>query len=383
MTYVVNTGVAPFCHSQDRPGRVAVPSIGVAAVLASEGSFGELQPLLGSREADGARHRRVGGHDDHHLTSGPHGTLDQFSLRRADRGIGRLSCHRGLGQESRFEVLDSDQLMVRDNTFGPDSGSMSVLSLSLLVELGGMSARYLVTLRRGAVTRSTSTGHAPLLFCQLSRTSAPVAAERQIVGRIRRSRCGGHTPVDTDAAASGVRLLSGLSADNERRIPVSDAVPVHTDRSRFGREFARPDDRDTHAFRQSQSTISDRESVAGVSQGRQRLRTLLDPGPIAFFDLERLVERSRVGVQRAGLSILRPSPQPSVRRARRSQQLPQLRLGGLASGLLLMNRLVPQVATAIPFVDKGTLRGHARAQAVGVARDLFHDPKLPAQGGIL
>jgi Helix-turn-helix domain len=120
VSYTVNTGLAPFCQSEDRPRGVPVPVRGIPAVSAPEDSFGEPEPLLGSREAARTRHGGVGGRDDHHLSSGPHGTLDQLSSGGAQGDVRCFAGHPRAGQELQPQVLHGDQLVVVDHLFCPD-----------------------------------------------------------------------------------------------------------------------------------------------------------------------------------------------------------------------------------------------------------------------
>ena len=80
MSHILNTSVAPFCHSQDHPGSVPVTACDYAAGFAPEGSFSESEWLLGSRETLGTRHGCIGGLDQHHLPASPLGTVDQSRL---------------------------------------------------------------------------------------------------------------------------------------------------------------------------------------------------------------------------------------------------------------------------------------------------------------
>jgi hypothetical protein len=105
VAYIVNTGMTPFCHSEDRPRSVSIATVGVLAAVATESSFGEPQPLRGSCEAAGAGHRRVGGLDDHHRSSSPRGTVDQFSSGLTQRDVRGLAGHRRPGQELELEVF--------------------------------------------------------------------------------------------------------------------------------------------------------------------------------------------------------------------------------------------------------------------------------------
>ena len=61
MSDALNRSVAPFCHSQDRPGGVHVAVGNQTAVRAHEGAFVQQKAVLGSRPASAARHCRVGG----------------------------------------------------------------------------------------------------------------------------------------------------------------------------------------------------------------------------------------------------------------------------------------------------------------------------------
>ncbi|MFI0776960.1 hypothetical protein [Streptomyces sp. NPDC021212] len=53
--------------------------------------------------------------------------LDQSLLRGADRGVGRLARHRGLGQELRLEVLDSVGVVVGHDALGPFAAGVLAL----------------------------------------------------------------------------------------------------------------------------------------------------------------------------------------------------------------------------------------------------------------
>ena len=98
MSDALNGSVAPFCHSQNRPGGVPVAVLDQPAGQTGESAFVQHQPL-GSRKASAARHRRVGGLHQHHLPASPHGILDQRSLDGGHGGIGCLACHRRLGEK--------------------------------------------------------------------------------------------------------------------------------------------------------------------------------------------------------------------------------------------------------------------------------------------
>ena len=61
MSDALNRSVAPFCHSQDRLGGVAVAIFDRSAGCADEDAVIQQHAFLGSRTACVARHRRVGG----------------------------------------------------------------------------------------------------------------------------------------------------------------------------------------------------------------------------------------------------------------------------------------------------------------------------------
>ena len=61
MSDALNRSVAPFCHSQDRLGGVAVAIFDRSAGSADEDAVIQQHAFLGSRTACVARHRRVGG----------------------------------------------------------------------------------------------------------------------------------------------------------------------------------------------------------------------------------------------------------------------------------------------------------------------------------
>ena len=232
MSYVVGTSMAAFCHGQDHPGGVPVPVRGIAAVRAPENSFGEREAFLGSRTALSARHGRVGGRNQHHLPARPLATLDQFPLRRTDRSVRGLPRHRGLGQEQRPEVLNGDGLVVVHDLPGPHAGCVGVLPGGFLVQLRGVPAGPPVAVGWGLPALPAPAGHAPLGRGQFGGAAFPVAAVRQVIGGISRSRGRGNAPVDTDPAGR-IGGRPGLAGDDERGVPVAEGVPVDADAGRL------------------------------------------------------------------------------------------------------------------------------------------------------
>jgi hypothetical protein len=162
---IVGTSTASFCRGEDRPRSVAVPVCGVAAVRAVEGPFGQPEARLFLATLR-AGHRGIGGRDQHYRPAHPQATLHQLPLRRADRCVGGFARHRGLGQESRPEVLNGDQLMVVNHTPSPQAGRVRVLPRGLLLNPGSFPLGTLVPGRLGLPAR-TPPRHAPLGFGQV------------------------------------------------------------------------------------------------------------------------------------------------------------------------------------------------------------------------
>ena len=158
MSYVVGTGMAAFCHGEDHPRSVPVAPGGMPARFAPEGSFTQPGALLVSREALRAGHRGVGGRNQHHLPARPLAASGQFPLGRADRGVGGLACHRGLGQEQRPEVRNGDHLVAGHDPPGPDAGRVGVLPGGLLVQLRRLAPGPPVSAGGGLPVRAPPAG---------------------------------------------------------------------------------------------------------------------------------------------------------------------------------------------------------------------------------
>jgi hypothetical protein len=109
---IIDASVAPFCHSQNHPGSVAVAVRGVTASRALESPHLQRQPLV-SRKAFATGHRRVRGPDQHHLPAGPATILNQRPFSSRNGGVRRLARHGGLGKfaerwlAARFLLVDS------------------------------------------------------------------------------------------------------------------------------------------------------------------------------------------------------------------------------------------------------------------------------------
>ena len=128
MSYVVSTGAVEFYRGrQNYGGGVPVAVCSVPTVLATEDSYLQGKPLLGSRSTACAGHGCVRGRNQHHPSPRPRGTFDQLSFRGTDRSIRRFPRHGGLGEELRFEVLHSDTVMNGHDLFRPSTGVLLAL----------------------------------------------------------------------------------------------------------------------------------------------------------------------------------------------------------------------------------------------------------------
>ena len=371
MSDALNGSVAPFCHSQNHSGSVPVPTIGVSAVGTQESSFAQSQPLV-SRKAGAARHCRVGGLDHHHRPACPLGILDKGPLHGADRIVGSLAGHRGLSEELRLEVLDSDGLVVGNDLPRPCAAFVSVSALSLPRGLRGTELGALVTLALLVSSWPSAARHLTLRLGEFCGGSVAVSQVWEIVLRASGRSGSRHAPVDTDSALYFGKLFP-FTAHNERGIPVAKAVPVDTHRGRLGRKLSRPDDRDRHALRQYESTIPDGEPALGVLQARRRAATRLHGRSTSALDLERVPQRLIVGAQHLLLRHLGPFPEPRRTRTSSGQFSTQHLHGRTMPVTLKAHALVPEPPAAMPFVSQRAQSCPTRPQPVGVAHRLFHD----------
>ena len=370
MSYVLNTSVAPFCHSQDHPGGVAVPTRGIVTGFAPKGSFSESECLLGSRETLRTRHRRIGGSNQHHLPASPRGVGNQRTFGRTNSRVSGLSGHRGLGEEGRVEIFHRDQAVVIGDFLRPHPGVMLRLPGSLLVQFRRLPTGTLVAVRLFA-SLAAATRHLPLCFRKLGGTPLPVPQVGQIMLLIGGGGGGGHTPVDTDTRI-GFRCLFLFAASDKQGVPMPQTVLVNTHTFGWGRKFPRPHHRDGHTLGEFQSPISKRKSSGGVLQRRQGAFLRLERWSTTALHSEGMLQRLCVVAQDRLLGDLRAFPHPGVVLAQLGQQLAQPCQGRLVADFPLMDGFVPQESAASPFVEEGALRVCAGAQTVGVAHDLFH-----------
>lgn len=370
MSNALNGSVAPFCHSQDRPGGVSVAVFDQPAGLTGENAFVQHQPL-GSRKASAARHRRVGGLHQHHLPASPHGILDQGSLNGGHGSIGCLASHRRLGEKLRVEILNGDGLVVRHNLLGPDATRVGVPALRGLGDLRRLALGALVALGLGVPPGSGATRHFPLRLCQLSRRALPVPDVRQVVGWVGRGRSGGHAPVDADGAADLRRGLD-LAADDERGVPVSEVIAVDPDRGWLGGQVAGPDNGHTHALGQDQATLAHGEPTLRVFHARLGLAGGLERWFTSSLDLEGVVVCLGEGAQLLLLGYLGALAEPVHLGPLVRESLGQDAEGDALPGAHLSDGVIPQVPAAVPLGDQCIDRLRTWAQAVLVAHCLFH-----------
>ncbi len=371
MSDVVNTSTVGIYRGQNHPGSIPVPVRGITAELAPEGSLCQFEPLLGYRVTTRTGHRGVSGRNQYHLPARPLATLDQLPLRRTDRSIRGLTRHPRACQKLRLEILHRDYLVISHDTTRPHPGSMRVLPGRLLLQPRGRAPGLLVALRRGLSTGTCAAGHLSLRLRQLRRAPLAMTTIGQVEGRVSRGRCRSHTPVDANpAVGSGQRL--DVTADHERRVPVTETVLIDPNRGRCRRQLTRPHHRDRYPTGQSQSAVTDRETAGGVLERGQRPLPRLDCGAPTTGDPVRVIERGGEGAQRLLLGDLRTIAQPRRRRASCGEQLRELAERRLGTATLLVDGLVPQEPAAMPLPEQCALRRGAGAQAVGVSHSLEH-----------
>lgn len=384
MSYVVDTDTVEFSRGrhQDHGSSVPVAVCGMPAGPTTENTYLQREPLLGSRTTTRAGHRRICGRHQHHPPPRPPGTLDQLSLRSTDRGIRRFSGHRRTEQESGVEVLDSNRVMVPDHTLRPHSGIVGVLPSRLLVQPRSFAPGPQIPGTRCVSTCPAAACHRTLRPGQFGSASLPVPAVGQIVSRVGGGRRREHTPVDTNTT----RYDGGcdnFAAHHERRIPMTERVPVHTHRGRLRRQVPRPHHGNHYLPRQPEPTALDRESAPGVLQRRQTALAGLHGGPAPAFHPERLIQRPRIGAQRLLLCDLGTFPQPGDTPARFGQHSRQLPESGCTAGALLVDGFVPQEAASMPLRVQRPTRVCTRTQAIGVAHDFPHTRQHTASNCLL
>ena len=223
MSYIVNTCVAPFCHSQNHSGGVPVTPGGMPAGVALESSHVQVKPLV-SRKAFTARHRCVRGLNQHHPSASPSPSLQQFTFRRSDRSIGRLTRHRGFRQKLRLEVLHGDRCVALHDPSSPHPGIVLSLAGRLLVQPSCLPAGVAVAVGLNFPALAVAPRHFALSFGQLCSAALPMSRILQVETRIGGGGHGADTPVNTDTATS-ISQRGCFAAHDKRGVPVPPASP--------------------------------------------------------------------------------------------------------------------------------------------------------------
>jgi len=377
MSDVVNTSTGTSSRGQDRPGSVPVPPCLKSAGFAPESTHTQPETCPVCRRAARAGHRCVGGRHQHHRSALPRATFDQLTLGCADPSIGTLAGHRGPRQELRLGTLNGDALVVVDHALGPDTSGVPVLVRRPLVRPRGLPPSAVVAVRRSVSARLPETRHLRLGPRQLASAHPAVPEVGQIVGRVGGGGRCRHAPTDTDGAF-GLRSRLDLAADNERRRPVPEAVPVDADARRDPRQGPRPHNRDARAGRQSQSPLTSREASDGVVQRREGSPACLELRSAAPFDLGRVAQRLGAGPQRLPLGDLGALPQPGRPPPGLGQQLRQAAERRLTARPALMDRLVPQKPATMPPSQQRTFRARSGTHTVRVEHCLHQRRNVSA-----
>ncbi len=342
MSDVVNTSVAPFCHSQNHSGSVPVPVLGMTARGAQEGSRSEIEVLLGFREALRTRDSRMRWPNHHHRSTSAFGSHHQFTLRAADCRVGGLPSHGGLGEEPWTKVFDRHELVVGNNSLRPNTSVVASLARSLLLQSGSVSLGSQVALGRRRPGPMTPR-HSTLSFGQFSFTAFSVPGERQIVRRIRRCDRRAHAPIDTNAPGHDRDLLLVTPYDEGG----------------------------------AQSAVTETETALRILHRRKTCLARFELRRSPSLDRERVVQRSSVRAKHLLLCNLRTVAQPRILAARHSQELAQLAKCWFQARPVLMHSVVPQKPASMPLHHQLPHGGCARANPIGEAHRFDHSLKIP------
>ena len=218
MSYSVSTGRVDTSPVQNDSGSISVAILDHSTEFADENPFRQQQARLGSRTATAARHRRVGGRHQHHLSTRPLGILDQRRFRCADGPVGRFTGHTGLRQKPRLEVFDRQHSMVGNDFGGPLTRSVLPLPGDRLINLGDNA--FCV---RGNLWTPARRGHGLRRAIVRCRRASSLEARRpcsgcgQVVRGIGGRRRGAHTPVDTDQLIAGGQFPTRRAAQQSWR----------------------------------------------------------------------------------------------------------------------------------------------------------------------
>ncbi len=175
------------------------------------------------------------------------------------------------------------------------------------------------------------------------------------------SRCGftpRHAPLIGGEAFSGFERIDGrlkvelrFGSSSEAGVPVPEAVPIHPNAGRLGRQLPRPHNRDQPTPSQTQSPVFEAETVTGVLQARHSFLRVLEGAPAL----------ARERAQRLLLRGHRAGGQPRQRGTGGSQVLTT---DIHAAILARRHTLIPNPAGPMPLAQQRTLGLRSRAQPV-------------------
>ena len=272
MSYVVGTGMAAFCHGEDHPRGVPV-----AARACPQDSHRKVRSASPGRSLFLAKHSeqvivvQAGGTSTTFRPARwPHPVSSRFAAPIAASAALRAIVD--LARNMRPEVRHGDHLVAGHDPPGPDAGRVGVLPGGLLLQLRRLAPGPPVPAGWGLPALAPPAGHLPLGPGQFGGAAFPVTAVRQVIGGIGGGGGGSDTPVNADRAV-GFWRWRWVAGDDERGVPVAQAVLVDADAGRFGRQFPGPDDRDGHAFSQDQPAArTQKPRVVYSSDGSVSLR---------------------------------------------------------------------------------------------------------------
>ena len=360
MSNSFSTGRVETRPVQNDSGSISITILDHSAGPANENPFRQQQAGLGSRTAAAARHRRVGGRHQHHLSARPLGIFNQHRFTRADGTVRSLTRHTRLGQKSWLEVLDRQHPVVGDDFSRPLARFVLPLPGDLLVQLGDSALRCDVTPRRRFGACRLAPSHCSLPTCQLCAGPLGVSRMRQVAFRVSCRRDCAHSPVDADGAlAGGQRRV--VTAHDEAGIPMPDAVTVDTNTARSRGQLARPDHRRAQAACQTKATVFHSESAFGVVQTGQRalagleLTTPLTPRPLGAEVPQHLL-----------LGHHRTVAQPLVLAPPARQRIVAHPLTRVVKPF---NRLIPHPPAAVPLSLQSLQCSRTGPQPVPIAHD--------------
>ncbi|MQY20726.1 hypothetical protein NRB20_38340 [Nocardia sp. RB20] len=375
MSYIVNTSVAPFCHSQNHSGSVPVSAFGVTAFGAEKSPRTKVEVLLGSRETSRTCDRRMRRLNQHHRTTGTYSSDYEFSLGLTDGRVGGLTRHRRLGQEPRPKVFHGDDLVSNNNPLRPYPSIVAGLTRSFLPQPGDLVLRAAVTTGRHRTVSMTSR-HSALRSCQLGSTALAIPAIGEIVSGVSSCSRRTNSPVDADGIRHSRQRL-GLPLDHERGVPGAKTVLENPHAGWLTRQLPRPYNRNREALRQAETPIPKTKPASGVLQGQMARLARLELWASPARNLERFVQSSCVGTQSLLLSNLGTFTQPTVPTAGCGQQLAQLAECRFQPRLVLMHSLIPNEAAAVRFRNQFSSSDNSRTDPVVVAHCLDHMLKIP------